>query len=128
MDGYRVPSLHSDSTSGVDLAEIIYKLCIGLLILASLSSLCYNDRAEPGGGGPRADIVVLYLCRCGRSRDRRVELRLVFGGGTSHGPQVPNALREVPQEEDQEAKSTLQIWRLPIIARGFGQSALHTRS
>ena len=72
-------SLHSDTIFGVGLAGIIYGLCVKLLVLAPLSSLCYNDRANAGGGGPHADIAVLYLCRCGRSLDRRVELRLVFG-------------------------------------------------
>ncbi len=70
-------------------------------------------------GGPRADIVVLHVCRSGRSCDLGVGLRLVlvglrlvFGGGTSHKPQMPGALRDAPQEEAPKAKGPVQVRRL----------------
>ena len=75
------PSLRSGTISGLDLVGIAYRLCNKLLILAPLSSLCYNDRTEAGGGVPRANTVVLRVCRAGCTRDLGIGLRLVFGGG-----------------------------------------------
>ena len=66
-------------------------------------------------GGPRADIVVLYLCRYGRSRDRRVELRLVFGGGASYRPKMLDASRDAAQEQGRKAEGAVQGRRLVIL-------------
>lgn len=63
-------------------------------------------------GEPRADSAVLRFRRCGLRLYPGPRLRLVFVRGTTHRPQVPDDLRDTPQEKSPKAKGTVQARRL----------------
>ena len=59
-----------------ELQQLLFVEMISSL-LADQSSLCYNGRDEAGGGEPRADSGVLYLCHSGGFRYLGVGLRVI---------------------------------------------------
>jgi hypothetical protein len=67
-------------------------------------------------GEPGADSAVLHIRRCGLRLYPGPRLRLVFVRGTIHRPQVPDDLRDTPQEKSPKAKGAVQARRLdPLL-------------